>query len=599
VGGAEKIGVFDEAQSLLLDADLPSAPVHDPAIVVRSFVSSIDGSMQTYAVLPSVLPGAATLLTLHGAGVEARNQAASYARKAWLNVVAPTNRRPYGFDWEDWGRLDALEVLEDFARETRARDEKSQIGDVYLTGHSMGGHGTWQLGVTFPDRWVAIGPSAGWRSFATYASKTPTSGDPVARMLSRAASPSDTESLATNLAGVPVYALHGDADDNVPVTEMRAMLERLKPFHHDLQWHEQKGAGHWWDVKETPGVDCVDWAPMLETFARRRRPPPTAVTAVDFATMSPGVSAKRDWVEVLRQEHGLEPSRVRLRYDAATGLITGTTENVVALSMHPPTPEPADKPPFLTLELDGARLETRSLYSVVVERVGGAWVQRLGPDPEIDPKRKYPARYGPFKDAFRNRMALFYGTKGTTEANAWAYAKARYDAETWYVRGNGSVDVLPDTAWNPKEHVSRNAILYGDADTNALWDRLLVESPVRVATGSARVGSKEAKGNDLACLFVRPSPLDDRALVAVIAGTGPVGRRLTERIPIFVSGVGIPDVMVMRADALSKGEQGLACAGFFGPDWGVETGDFAWREEGKEPGKPSEAAPAMEPAAGK
>ena len=22
-------------------------------------------------------------------------------------VVAPTNRRPFGFDWQDWGRLDA------------------------------------------------------------------------------------------------------------------------------------------------------------------------------------------------------------------------------------------------------------------------------------------------------------------------------------------------------------------------------------------------------------------------------------------------------------------------------------------------------------
>ena len=45
------------------------------------------------------------------AAVEAINQASSYEPKTWANIVCPTNRRPYGYDWEDWGRLDALEVL--------------------------------------------------------------------------------------------------------------------------------------------------------------------------------------------------------------------------------------------------------------------------------------------------------------------------------------------------------------------------------------------------------------------------------------------------------------------------------------------------------
>jgi S-formylglutathione hydrolase FrmB len=35
----------------------------------------------------------------------------------------------------------------------------------------MGGHGAWILGVQFPDLFAAIGPSAGWISFRTYASR--------------------------------------------------------------------------------------------------------------------------------------------------------------------------------------------------------------------------------------------------------------------------------------------------------------------------------------------------------------------------------------------------------------------------------------------
>src|SRR5262249_58825664 len=80
----------------------------------RTFLSRIDGSVQYYSLVPAI-PDAKTTpgltLTLHGAAVEASGQAACFSRKNWTHTIAATNRRPYGFDWEDWGRLDALEVL--------------------------------------------------------------------------------------------------------------------------------------------------------------------------------------------------------------------------------------------------------------------------------------------------------------------------------------------------------------------------------------------------------------------------------------------------------------------------------------------------------
>ncbi len=79
----------------------------------RTYLSDVDGSVQHYAVLPAQRADkpAALVLSLHGANVEALNQVRSYAPKSWAHIVAPTNRRPYGFNWEDWGRLDALAVL--------------------------------------------------------------------------------------------------------------------------------------------------------------------------------------------------------------------------------------------------------------------------------------------------------------------------------------------------------------------------------------------------------------------------------------------------------------------------------------------------------
>jgi hypothetical protein len=134
----------------------------------RTFASAIDGSVQYYAVQPAqgpMPPGErpALVLSVHGASVEAQGQADAYGPKSWCHIVAPTNRRPYGFDWEDWGRLDALEVLADAERRYNTDPART-----YLTGHSMGGHGTWQLGVHFPDKFAGIAPSAGWISFWTY-----------------------------------------------------------------------------------------------------------------------------------------------------------------------------------------------------------------------------------------------------------------------------------------------------------------------------------------------------------------------------------------------------------------------------------------------
>src|SRR5262249_14508372 len=119
-----------------------------------TFISHIDGSLQYYAVTPqsSFSNGSALFLSVHGAGVEAIGQARAYKSKDWGTLIAATNRRPRGFNWEDWGRLDALEVLA-IGKEKFKPDPQH----IYLTGHSMGGHGTWFLGATYPDKWAAIG----------------------------------------------------------------------------------------------------------------------------------------------------------------------------------------------------------------------------------------------------------------------------------------------------------------------------------------------------------------------------------------------------------------------------------------------------------
>ena len=104
---------------------------------------------------------------------------------------------------------------------------------------------------------------------------------------------------------------------------------------------------------------------------------------------------------------------------------------------------------------------------------------------------KNPGRNGPFKLAFQHHMMFVYGTKGTPEENAWAFTKARYDAETFWYRGNGSVDVVADSAFDSTKERDRSVILYGNADTNAAWGGLMAGSPVMVKNGQIRIGEEQ------------------------------------------------------------------------------------------------------------
>ncbi|MGB0716751.1 MAG: prolyl oligopeptidase family serine peptidase [Phycisphaerae bacterium] len=549
----------------------------------RTFISDIDGSVQYYTVVPQTRPESnesttddgeaksdmpGLILSLHGASVEATNQAAAYRAKDWAHIVAPTNRRPYGFDWEDWGRWDALEVLKHAEEELKTDPQRT-----YLTGHSMGGHGTWHLGTLFPGRFAAIAPSASWVSFRSYAGQQPEKEDPRDQMLNRAASASDTLARKMNLVDRGVYVLHGDEDNNVPVEQARIMRTELAGFHADFAYYERKNAGHWW------GNQCMDWPPLMEFLKQRSLPKSEEEERVLFYTPSPAVSASRAWVSVVSQQHPLAISSVDLRRSLEKRSIVGTTDNIgvfvidlKAAGLQQQTE--SDQP--IRLTLDGQRLTLDGTASqadkIWLSRFDGQWQTQDAPDPT----QKNPQRYGPFKEAFNNRFMLVYGTTGTPAENEWALNRARLDAESFGYRGNGAPEILPDWQLDAEATSDRNIILYGNEDTNMAFDLVIENSPVRIGNQAVTLGDRNVEDDDLACLFIRPRKNSEHASVGVVGGTGLEGMRLTDRIPYFVSGAGFPDCLLIESSVLTDGVDGVLATGFFGIDWTIETGDFAY-----------------------
>jgi predicted peptidase len=103
---------------------------------------------------------------------------------------------------------------------------------VYLTGLSMGGYGSWKLAAMEPKLFAAVVPICG-------------GGDP---------------SWAAQLAQVPIWAVHGDADDAVHVEQSRMMIRAIREAGGNPNYTELKGVGHnsWTQTYRDPeGV--VNW----------------------------------------------------------------------------------------------------------------------------------------------------------------------------------------------------------------------------------------------------------------------------------------------------------------------------------------------------
>jgi dienelactone hydrolase len=523
----------------------------------RTFISRIDGSVQYFGVTP---PTDATtdipeeprslLLTLHGASVEGRGQSNAYAPKDNMYIVAPTNRRPFGFDWEDWGRLDAIEVL-DLASELFNADPTR----TYLSGHSMGGHGTWSIGAYHAGRFAAIAPSAGWRDFWSYGGGGDFDTDsPVGRLLDRAANASRTTLMQRNYHDLGVYILHGDADDNVPVEQARFMRSQLAQSHTNFGYYEQPGAGHWW------GNRCVDWAPIFSMFEYSRVDPDAH--RVEFTTVDPGIASTRAWVTIEQQNVAREASRVIAEYDATEHVVHIETSNVVSLSLDLSVFESDEHPFPPEVQIDGTRANNK------LSRFTRAGLDDWHAE-DSDPLHKHPARNGPFKDALRHNMIAVVGTRGSPEENAWALAKARYDAESFWYRGNGSIDIVRDIDFDPGVEPDRSVILYGHASSNTVWNKLLGHAPIHVGSGHISIGSDTIDRGDLGILMAYPRPGSDIAMVAVIGGSGIVGMRTTDQFPFVTSGVHYPDWFIAEPRIYLEADAGVMGAGFFANDWSL------------------------------
>ena len=533
----------------------------------ETFVSNIDGSVQYYAVNPpqETHSSPALFLSLHGAGVEAINQALSYSYKNWGYIICPTNRRPYGFNWENWGRLDALEVLDITEKEFNVDKDK-----IYLTGHSMGGHGAWHLGINYAGKFAAIGPSAGWISIWSYRIKPVPDSTDIKNILMRSAKQSDTYAFCTNLKPNGIYILQGSADDNVPVDQPLSMIKYLAKFHKDYIYYEQPGAGHWWDNSDEPGVDCVDWVPMFDFFAHHANPGIDKIKMIDYVTSNPAVSSKNYWVEIINQIKQQTLSKVNIRLEAGNRKFSGTTNNIEVLQINASMLS-ADKPVAVEIDsqiISGININKES--KIILRKENGKWevINKINPD------NKNPQRCGNLREVLNNNVLFVYGTHGSKKEIKDILDKVKYDSERLWYQGNSSIEIINDDDFDLTKYKDRNVVLFGNSASNSAWNLLMKDSPITVNNKNIIIGEREYSGDDYACLMIRPRRDSKTASVAVISGTGQAGMKIVDFTSYFHPYQNFPDIIIYNSDILKSDEEGIKFTGYFGNDWSIEKGEI-------------------------
>ncbi|MCP5520546.1 MAG: alpha/beta hydrolase [Verrucomicrobiales bacterium] len=148
------------------------------------------------------------MLFLHGAGERGDNLALVavhgppklVANQPDFPFILVSPQCPEGQTWDN----DTLLALLDQVMGKYSVDP----GRVYLTGLSMGGFGTWSLGIAHPEKFAAIAPICG-------------GGDVIKVLLADPAK-------APALRSLPVWAFHGGKDPVVNPAESQRMVDALK-----------------------------------------------------------------------------------------------------------------------------------------------------------------------------------------------------------------------------------------------------------------------------------------------------------------------------------------------------------------------------------
>jgi poly(3-hydroxybutyrate) depolymerase len=452
--------------------------------VVRGHYSPVDGSIQPMSVLvPAELdptkPGFHIVVVLHGRD-QTLTEVKFISGKENAKVGTTSNRiviEVYGrgnnaYRWA--GEQDVYEAISVAHRSAKIEGTAAQkamlTAPVFLRGFSMGGAGTWHIGLHNPSAFAAISPGAGFTTTHGYIKNLPKLPDYQEHCLTIY----DAANYAENAFHVPVIAYSGEKDPQKAAADN--IENALKGFKEPLNFQHLVA----------PGLEHKqpqEWlAKIEEQFAKIQAAPeavkPERVRFVTYTLRYPECK----WVTI----EGLERHYDRAVVDAVPkdGTVTVTTQNVSRIKLN--------LKPDWKIVIDGQSVPVSN--SQTYEKLNGKWNVAKSDDAVV---RKRPGLQGPIDDVFHTPFRVVGPTKaGWIDAHAKA-SLARFGYE-WdkYFRGT-----LPT-----KPQGEQSVLLFGDPASNPEIAAVLPKLPITWTADKLIVNGVEYDPKTHVPVLIYPHP---------------------------------------------------------------------------------------------
>jgi len=478
--------------------------------VVRGYVSEVDGSVQPFGlIIPAGYDSRKPIrldVVLHGSTRAGKGLTelkfmrrfdSDRARNASAPAVDYIELHPLGrvencYRWA--GQTDVFEAIEAVCRHYNIDRDR-----IVLRGMSMGASGTWHLGLKYPDRFVALGPWAGYvdtHHFSESLTRFIKVG-PLPPHQEAALHMLDSVDYAANAGVVPAVACMGEKD---PFFQSHVLM-RQAMAREGLKMVNliASGVGH--RVEPTVFGEQMRRIAAYAKQGLNHRP-----RKIRFVTWTLKYS-RCHWLQLLGLRRHYRRAEIRAHLTDKGSVEVDRLTNITRFTLR----VPSLRQPSSTLRIAGRAVvlpRSDRPAEIVLAEQDGRWVYRGGRN-AVKLTGKRPGLQGPIDDAFTTRFLCVRGTgkPWNPAVQAWSEANLRRFAYEWNRYFRGTLPIKDDTQVTPTDLQNANLILFGDPGSNLWIARLLPRLPIVWTRDELRMGKQHYAAADHAPALIVPNPL--------------------------------------------------------------------------------------------
>ncbi len=485
-------------------------------LIVRGYVSKIDGSVQPYGlIVPESYVARGTQrhrldLWFHGRGETLSEVNFLVGRQRDRGVFAPADGfvlHPYGRYCNAFkfaGEIDVLEALESVERNYRIDADR-----IASRGFSMGGAACWQFAVHYADRFVGATPGAGFSEtpeFLRVFQKETLDPKPWEKTLWHMY---DCNDWAVNLWHCPTIAYSGEDDSQKQAADV--MEKALGDVGIDLVHLIGPKTGHSYH----PVVRDEIERRFNSIVARGRDRNPQEI---HFTTYTLRYN-RMHWVTVDALDEHWQKAQVDAQWHPE-GSVDVQSTNVAALTLSfVPGEAPFDitKPVSLTIDgkdVKGPRPRSDRSWSVSLKRDQGSWVIAK---PNAETARKKHGLQGPIDDAFMDSFVFVTptGTGKHPDIDRWVKSELERAIEHWRRQFRGRPRVVDDQSLTDADIASKNLVLWGDPASNKILAKIANQLPIAWNDAEVAVDNRKFPSAHHGLILCCPNPLNANRYVVL------------------------------------------------------------------------------------